>query len=124
MLHPTPFRPNHNGFRCGRQGTHSQCGRLQCRPLQNVISIDPFTVKKTEVIFGPGSVIYGSDAIGGVMNFYTKDAVFNNGSDTKVTRNAESRFASTNTENTVHFGVHLGKRKWAFLTSASYSCLL
>lgn len=89
--------------------------------LQNVISIDPFTVKKTEVIFGPGSVIYGSDAIGGVMNFYTKDAVFNNGSDTKVTGNAEFRFASTNTENTVHFDVNLGKRKWAFLTSASYS---
>ena len=40
--------------------------------IQNVISIDPFTIKNTEVIFGPGSVIYGSDAIGGVMNFYTK----------------------------------------------------
>ena len=39
--------------------------------LQNVISIDPFNIRNTEIIFGPGSVIYGSDAIGGVMNFYT-----------------------------------------------------
>ena len=39
--------------------------------IQNVISIDPFNVKNSEVIFGPGSVIYGSDAIGGVMNFLT-----------------------------------------------------
>ena len=39
--------------------------------LQNVISIDPNMIELTEVIMGPGSVIYGSDAIGGVMNFYT-----------------------------------------------------
>lgn len=89
--------------------------------LQNVISIDPFSVKKTEVIFGPGSVIYGSDAIGGVMNFYTKDAVFANASDMTVTGNIEYRFASANSENTLHFDMNLGKRKWAFLTSASFS---
>src|SRR5690606_28024549 len=39
--------------------------------IQNIISLDPFAVKNTEIIFGPGSVIYGSDAMGGVMNFYT-----------------------------------------------------
>ena len=39
--------------------------------LQNVISLDPFAIEKTEVLFGPGSVIYGSDAIGGVMSFQT-----------------------------------------------------
>ena len=39
--------------------------------VQNVLSINPFNVEKTEVILGSGSVIYGSDAIGGVMNFYT-----------------------------------------------------
>src|SRR5699024_1347879 len=41
--------------------------------LQNVISIDPNALANTEVLFGPGSVIYGSDALGGVMNFQTKD---------------------------------------------------
>ena len=35
--------------------------------LQNVISLDPFAVSSTEVLFGPGSVSYGSDAIGGAM---------------------------------------------------------
>ena len=39
--------------------------------LQNVINVDPFALSSTEVIYGPGAVIYGSDAIGGVMNFYT-----------------------------------------------------
>lgn len=89
--------------------------------LQNVISIDPFTIKKTEVIFGPGSVIYGSDAIGGVLNFYTEDAVFANGNALKSTGNAEYRVASANTENSLHFDINLGTKNWAFLTSASYS---
>ena len=39
--------------------------------LQNVISIDPFAVSSTEVLFGPGAVSYGSDAIGGTMVFNT-----------------------------------------------------
>src|SRR5687767_2319119 len=39
--------------------------------LQNVISLDPFATASTEILFGPGSVIYGSDAIGGVMSFTT-----------------------------------------------------
>ncbi|MDP4587448.1 MAG: TonB-dependent receptor plug domain-containing protein, partial [Flavobacteriales bacterium] len=32
--------------------------------IQNVISLDPFAIERTEVLFGPGSVMYGSDAIG------------------------------------------------------------
>ena len=40
--------------------------------LQNIISIDPFSVQSTEITLGAGSVVYGSDAIGGVMSFYTK----------------------------------------------------
>src|SRR5699024_7134498 len=44
--------------------------------VQNVISIDPLAVENTEIIMGPGSVIYGSDAVGGVMNFYTLEPHF------------------------------------------------
>ena len=39
--------------------------------IQNVISLDPFALAETEIIFGPSSVIYGSDAIGAVMSFKT-----------------------------------------------------
>ncbi len=89
--------------------------------IQNVISIDPFTIMKTEVIFGPGSVSYGSDAIGGVMNFYTKKAAFSTVDSLTVVGNANYRFASANAENTFHFDINLGKKKWAVLTSASYN---
>ncbi len=39
--------------------------------IQNVINLDPFALERTEVVFGPASVMYGSDAIGGVMSFTT-----------------------------------------------------
>ena len=89
--------------------------------LQNVISIDPFTVKNTEIIFGPGSVIYGSDAIGGVMNFYTKKPLLHQKDSLLVTGNVNYRFASANSENTIHADVSLGKKQWAALTSISYN---
>ena len=40
--------------------------------LQNAISIAPNQLDRTEVVFGPSSVIYGSDALGGVIHYYTK----------------------------------------------------
>ena len=89
--------------------------------VQNVISIDPYSIKNTEVIFGPGSVIYGSDAIGGVMNFYTKNAMLTITDSLSFSGNANYRFATANKENTVHFDFNLGKRKWAYLTSVSYN---
>lgn len=44
--------------------------------LQNVISLDANTLQEAEVVFGPGSVIYGSDALGGVMDFHTTTPKF------------------------------------------------
>ena len=40
--------------------------------LQNVITIDPSIIGEAEVIYGPASVGYGSDALGGVISFRTK----------------------------------------------------
>ena len=89
--------------------------------LQNVISIDPFTIKKTEVTFGPGSVIYGSDAIGGVMNFYTKKPHFSYADSLAFSGNVNYRYASANNENTAHVDFNLGKKKWASYTSFTYN---
>ena len=40
--------------------------------LQNAITVSPNQLDRTEIIFGPSSVIYGSDALGGVIHYYTK----------------------------------------------------
>ncbi len=45
------------------------------RPGGNhVLSLDPAQIERVEVVRGPASVLYGSDAIGGVVNFITKRA--------------------------------------------------
>ncbi|MTI38261.1 TonB-dependent receptor [Fulvivirga lutimaris] len=87
--------------------------------LQNVISLDPFAIESTEVFFGPGSVIYGSDAIGGVMSFQTLTPKFSTSEDLVVNGNALIRTSSANNEKTGHFDVNVGGKKWAFVSSFS-----
>lgn len=89
--------------------------------LQNVIALDPFAIDKAEVIFGPGSIIYGSDAIGGVMSFYTLPAHFSSGGQMFLKTRAVVRSASANFEKTGHVDVALGWQKWATVTSATYT---
>ncbi len=89
--------------------------------VQNIISIDPFAVARTEVILGPGSVVYGSDAVGGVMNFYTKKPKFSFKEGYSFSGNSTVRYATANKEKTGHFDFNIGAKKWAFLTSVTYS---
>lgn len=89
--------------------------------LQNVISIDPFSIQNTEVTLGSGSVIYGSDAIGGVMSFYTHKPMLSYTDSLLFKSNTIVRYASASNEKTGHFDFNLGYKKWAFLTNASFS---
>lgn len=89
--------------------------------LQNVISLDPYAVENTEVFFGPGSVIYGSDAIGGVMNFQTLTPQFTLTDKPLVSGKAAARYASANRERTGHFDLNAGWKKWALVTSFSHN---
>ncbi len=88
--------------------------------LQNVISLDPFALANTEVLFGPGSVMYGSDAIGGVMSFQTLNPRLGDGDKAEWSGNLNTRVASANDERVIHGDISLGLRKWAFLSSLSY----
>ena len=46
--------------------------------LQNAITVDPNALEQIEVISGPGSLEYGSDAIGGVVHFRTRKPRYEN----------------------------------------------
>ncbi len=89
--------------------------------VQNVISIDPFSIERTEVILGPGSVVYGSDAVGGVMNFYTKNPKFSFEDGVTFSGNINARYATANEEKTGHVDFNFGAKEWAFLTSVTFS---
>ena len=89
--------------------------------IHNVISISPMNIENTEVIMGSASVLYGSDAIGGVMNFYTKKAKLSNDSNPNIQININSRYSSASNEKMYHIDFNYGLEKIAFLSSFSKS---
>ncbi len=89
--------------------------------VQNVISIDAAAVENSEILFGPGAVMYGSDAIGGVMDFHTLNLLFADNGNSFLKGNAFTRFSSANFEKTAHVDLKAGLKKWAFVTSLTFS---
>ncbi len=89
--------------------------------IQNVISLDAFAIENTEVFFGPGSIIYGSDAIGGVMAFQTLAPKLSTTDSLNISGSVAGRYATANNEQTMHFDLNLGWKKWAFLSSVTIS---
>ena len=89
--------------------------------LQNVLRVDENMLSRTEVLFGSGSTIYGSDALGGVMSFYTKDPVLSPNGKSYTTGSAFYRYSSADMENTGHFNVSFASKKVGFIGSVTYS---
>jgi hemoglobin/transferrin/lactoferrin receptor protein len=89
--------------------------------LHNVISLDANSLEQTEVIFGPGTVIYGSDALGGVMSFSTLTPRLSTSEETIQKGKILSRYSGVNREKMVHGHFSLGDKKWAALLSATFS---
>ncbi|RIV18637.1 TonB-dependent receptor [Fibrisoma montanum] len=89
--------------------------------VQNVLSLDPFAIANTEVLFGPGSVMYGSDAIAGVMSFFTLTPKLATGTKPFISGGAAGRYSSANSELTGHADVNVGWQKWALTSSVSHN---
>lgn len=89
--------------------------------LQNVLRIDQNMLERTELFFGPGSVIYGSDALGGVMHFTSLSPTVAKADTVEVSNHFYMRYGTVNREATTHYDINIGLKKWAFLTSISAS---
>jgi len=89
--------------------------------LQNVISIDANSLENTEVVLGPGTVIYGSDALGGVMSFSTLKPKLSTMEEITPSGAVMTRYASANFEKTLHANINLGGKKWAALISSTFT---
>ncbi|HLO91900.1 MAG TPA: TonB-dependent receptor [Lentimicrobium sp.] len=89
--------------------------------VQNVISLDALAVQSNEILFGPGAVMYGSDAIGGVMDFHTLDPILSESGKNTITGSAITRYSSANNEETGHLDFNIGLAKWAFRTAVTYT---
>lgn len=89
--------------------------------LQNAISVGAATLEDLEVIYGPGSLMYGSDALGGVVHFKTKSPTYRYLDNTPPSEGSFLLRGSTMGNYSVHGDVTLRASKLASLTSVSYS---
>ena len=90
--------------------------------LQDIIKTDVNMLDRVEVLYGPASNTYGSDALGGVIHLSTKKPILAFGEKNKLVKvNLMTRYASASNEITYHADVNLANRKFASLTSFSSS---
>ena len=90
--------------------------------LQNIITLDNNVLERAEILFGPSSTVYGSDALGGVIHFYTRNPELAKADEgLKFGGNAFARYGSANNEMTGHVDFTLAGQKFGSLTSFTFS---
>lgn len=90
--------------------------------LQNILSVDNNSLDRMEVLFGPGSTVYGSDALGGVIHLFTRKPLFAETEGKRLVKvNAFTRFGTVNDESTGHVSFNIGGKNLASFTSVTVS---
>ena len=89
--------------------------------MQDLIKTDNNNMDRVEVLFGPSSTVYGSDALGGVIHLYTKKPLFSPDDKLNLKTNALYRYGSVDNESSGHIDFNIGSKKLASLTSLTYS---
>jgi hemoglobin/transferrin/lactoferrin receptor protein len=95
--------------------------------LQNIITVDNMILDRVEILYGPSSTMYGSDALGGVVNLYTKHPqlfisnVVSKKAPWMINGNLVYRYGNGQNEQRQHIDVNIANNKWAYLTSFTNS---
>ena len=76
--------------------------------LQNIIAVDNMVLERVEVIYGPSSTLYGSDALGGVVNLYTKTPLLSDSGKTRVSGSSTLRYSSATQEQRGNIQLNIG----------------
>ena len=85
--------------------------------LQDIISVDQNMLERVEVVSGPNSVAYGSDALGGTIHLITRMPKFKVPGGKGVLADAFVRYSTAMEEKTAHAGFELRGAKVASYTS-------
>lgn len=90
--------------------------------LQNIITVDKNMLENIDVLFGPSSSVYGSDAMGGAIFLQTKNArLLEENGNKKFSGNVLSSYSTVNEGKSSHFDFNYAGNRWASLTSFSYN---
>jgi hemoglobin/transferrin/lactoferrin receptor protein len=95
--------------------------------LQNIITVDNMILDRVEIVYGPSSTLYGSDALGGVVHLFTKQPqlyksnLVSKKEPWKANGNLVYRYGNGQNEHRQHIDVNIANNKWAYLTSFTNS---
>lgn len=89
--------------------------------LQDLMTVDQNALERIEVISGPGSVVFGSDALGGVVHLITRKPRLHDKPGIATSGSALLRGSTANQEKTASATVELRGRRIASLTSITAS---
>lgn len=112
-------KPVIRGLRGNRVLIYTQNIRLENQQFgdEHGLGIDESSIESIEVIKGPASLLYGSDALGGVLYFNpTKFARENT-----LNFNFNQKYFSNTLGNSTTFGVKKSYTSWKYITSGSYN---
>ncbi|MBI9042485.1 TonB-dependent receptor [Lutibacter sp.] len=112
-------KPVIRGLRGNRVLVYTQGIRLENQQFgdEHGLGVDESSIESVEVIKGPASLLYGSDALGGVLYFNpTKFAELNN-FDVNFNQTYFSNTAGSNTS----FGVKKSYNLWKFLANGAHN---
>lgn len=89
--------------------------------LQDIVKTDNSNLDRVEILYGPSSTLYGSDALGGVIHLLTKKPQLSTDGKTFLKGQAFARYESADKGFTGHIEVNTGGKKMASFTSVTYS---
>lgn len=89
-------------------------------PNQALNTIDPFTIRRLELLRGPGSLLYGSDAIGGVIYMVTRNAPYRPGARYRWGGTAAARFSTADLSQVYNVGGWTQLRRVTFFAGGSF----
>ncbi len=90
--------------------------------LQNSITIDNSVLEKINIIYGPSSIIYGSDALGGVIHYFTKKPkLAANNAYPVIKLCSYDKYSTASKSYVRHSDFMLGYKRISSLSSITYS---
>jgi iron complex outermembrane receptor protein/hemoglobin/transferrin/lactoferrin receptor protein len=87
-------------------------------PIQYLNLIDPFSIEKIEILRGPGSLLYGSDAVGGVISVFGSSPLLTD--QPVLSPGLSGKFSSADLGYAGHYGLRLGCRHFGTVFGGSY----
>lgn len=89
--------------------------------LQNIMTVDNLCLERAEILFGPSSTQYGTDALGGTIHLFTRKPLLSTDGNLFTQVSLRSRYSTVNDESSTSVDVNLGWASFASRTILSFS---